>query len=224
MNSTPCPQKPSPPSPPPPRYSRMRWKNRNWEIPKGWTVTDFGAVSNCFDKRRIPLSSREREKKKGFIPYYGATSVMDYVDEAIFDGIYLLLGEDGSVLKPDGTPFVQYIWGKSWVNNHAHVLQGANGVSTEQLMLFISIQNISAYVTGAVQLKLNQKNMNNIPFIKAGADINYRFSDAIAPTFFQHCSLVEEMRCLAELRDTLLPKLLSGELSVDPLVEHAGAA
>ena len=73
------------------------------DVPKGWEVSDFGAVSNCLDKKRIPLSSREREKKKGLIPYYGATSVMDYVDEAIFDGVYLLLGEDGSVLKPDGT-------------------------------------------------------------------------------------------------------------------------
>ncbi|WP_052286176.1 hypothetical protein [Methanococcoides burtonii] len=89
-------------------------------------------------------------------------------NKSIFDGIYLLLGEDGSVLKDDGSPFIQYIWGKSWVNNHAHVLQGTNNVSTEHLMLFMQNQNISVYVTGAVQLKLNQKNMNSIPFINAG--------------------------------------------------------
>lgn len=183
-------------------------------IPKGWEVSDFGAVSTCYDKHRIPLSSREREKKKGLIPYYGATSVMDYVDEAIFDGVYLLLGEDGSVLREDGTPFVQYIWGKSWVNNHAHVLQGSNGVSTEQLMLFISMQNISAYVTGAVQLKLNQKNMNSIPFIKAPNEVNESFSALIAPLYAQHRSLVEGVRNLTEIRDTLLPKLLSGEIEI----------
>lgn len=192
------------------------------EIPKGWEVSDFGSVSVCFDKNRIPLSKRQRENKKGNIPYYGATSVMDYVDEHIFDDIYLLLGEDGSVLKPDGSPFVQYIWGKSWVNNHAHVLQGANGVSTEQLMIFISMQNISAYVTGAVQLKLNQKNMNSIPFVKADDEVNRRFSEIIAPFFAQYRLLVEEVRGLALLRDTLLPKLLSGELSVAPL-EKQGA-
>jgi type I restriction enzyme S subunit len=184
------------------------------EIPEGWEVTDFGSVSTCFDNRRIPLSSREREKRKGTIPYYGATSVMDYVDEAIFDGIYLLLGEDGSVLKPDSTPFIQYIWGKAWVNNHAHVLQGANGISTEQLMLSISSQNISAYVTGAVQPKLNQKNMNSIPFLKANDEINSQFAELIAPLFSQYRSLVEESRTLAQLRDTLLPKLISGEIRV----------
>ena len=93
-------------------------------IPKGWRVLNFGEVSNCFDSKRIPLSKKQRgQKQPGTIPYYGATSVMDYVNEWIFDDIYLLIGEDGSVLKEDGSPFVQYIWGQTWVNNHAHVLQ-----------------------------------------------------------------------------------------------------
>lgn len=184
------------------------------EIPEGWEITDFGAVSLCFDKYRIPLSSKQRENRKGLIPYHGATSVMDFIDEYIFDGIYLLLGEDGSVLKEDGTPFIQYIWGKSWVNNHAHVLQGANGLSTEHLMLFIASQNITAYVTGAVQLKLNQKNMNSIPFVKARNEINLDFTKLIAPLFDQYRQLSEQSIALAKLRDTLLPKLISGELCV----------
>jgi len=184
------------------------------QIPEGWEISDFGAVSLCLDKYRIPLSSRQRESRKGIIPYHGATSVMDFVDEYIFDGIYLLLGEDGSVLKEDGAPFIQYIWGKSWVNNHAHVLQGANGVCTEHLLLFIASQNITAYVTGAVQLKLNQKNMNSIPFVKASNAINSDFSRTIAPLFDQYRQLYEQSRSLGELRDTLLPKLISGELRV----------
>jgi type I restriction enzyme S subunit len=139
---------------------------------------------------------------------------MDFVDEYIFDGIYLLLGEDGSVLKEDGTPFIQYIWGKSWVNNHAHVLQGLNDVSTEHLMLFIAAQNITAYVTGAVQLKLNQKNMNSIPFLKARSEINSEFAELIAPFYDQYRELSEQSRTLSQLRDTLLPKLISGELRV----------
>lgn len=146
------------------------------EIPEGWEVRSFGDVSQCFDSKRIPLSKKKREEKKpGNVPYYGATSVMDYVSEWIFDDIYLLLGEDGSVIKEDGTPFVQYIWDKAWVNNHAHVLQGRSGVSTEQLMIFIQNKNIAAYITGAVQLKLNQGNMNSIPFLDAGEKINDAF-------------------------------------------------
>lgn len=146
----------------PDRFENIHGK----EIPQGWEVVPLEEVLNCFDKFRIPLSKLQRKERKGNIPYYGATSVMDYVDKYIFDGIYLLIGEDGSVLKEDGTPFVQYIWGKSWVNNHAHVLQGKNGISTEHLMTFIRLTNITPYVTGAVQPKLNQQNMNSIPFRK----------------------------------------------------------
>lgn len=184
------------------------------EIPQGWEVKSFGEVSQCFDSKRIPLSKPQRENKKpGDYPYHGATSIMDYVNEWIFDGIYLLLGEDGSVAKEDGTPFIQYIWGKSWVNNHAHVLQGKDSVSTEQLMLFIQTQNIAAYITGAVQQKLNQGNMNSIPFIFADKYINEAFFQSIQPLYAQIRNLSEEIQKLTELRDSLLPKLLSGELS-----------
>jgi len=188
-------------------------------IPEGWQLTNVGKVSECFDKHRIPLSKRQREQKQGIIPYYGATSVMDFVDEAIFDDIYLLLGEDGSVVKEDGTPFIQYIWGPAWVNNHAHVLKGIKSVSTEQLMLFFQQTNINAYVTGAVQLKINQKNMNSIPFIKASEDINERFYEVIAPLYAKVRAIKEENEQLAKLRDSLLPKLLSGEIELANAVD-----
>lgn len=182
------------------------------EVPKGWGVTNLGSVSVCFDNQRIPLSKQQREKKKGDIPYYGATSIMDYVDEAIFNGIYLLMGEDGSVIKNDGTPFLQYIWGRSWINNHAHVLQGKGSVSTEHLMLFLSCTNISAYVTGAVQLKLNQKNMNSIPFLLAIDDVNSLFYEKIKFLYEKIRANSEENDFLIKIRDSLLPKLLSGNL------------
>ena len=181
-------------------------------VPWGWEMTTFGNVSQCFDKKRIPLSKRQREQRAGSIPYYGATSVMDYVDEAIFDDIYLLIGEDGSVLKEDGTPFIQYIWGKAWVNNHAHVLQGKGSVSTEQLMLFMASTNITAYVTGAVQMKLNQANMNSIPFVKATDRVNELFFDLIKDLYAKIRSNTDENRFLVKIREELLPKLLSGEI------------
>lgn len=184
------------------------------EVPKGWELTTFGEVAECFDRKRIPLSKKQREEKQGTIPYYGATSIMDYVDEAIFDDIYLLIGEDGSVLKADGTPFIQYIWGKSWVNNHAHVLQGENGISTEHLMTFIRTENISAYVTGAVQMKLNQANMNKIPFLKANDKVNIYFDYYLKSLYSAFRNNIEENRNLEKTRDLLLPKLLSGEIEL----------
>ena len=182
-------------------------------IPEGWEISSFGDVSNCFDRKRIPLSKKQREEKKpGAIPYYGATSIMDFIDDWIFDDTYLLIGEDGSVMKEDGSPFVQYIWGKTWVNNHAHVLQGDDGVSTEHLMLFMQAQDITPYVTGAVQLKINQKNMNSIPFLNAGSALSQRFSECITPFYERIKKLTEENETLTKLRDTLLPKLISGDL------------
>jgi len=184
-------------------------------IPEGWKIKTFGDVSICLDKKRVPLSKKQREEKKpGEIPYYGATSIMDYIDEWIFDGTYLLIGEDGSVMKEDGTPFVQYIWGKSWINNHAHVIQGKSGLSTEHLMLFMLSQNIRAYVTGAVQLKINQKNMNSIPFLKANNEINQYFTNYINPLYKKIRQLTEESKTIINIRDTLLPKLISGEVRI----------
>ena len=98
--------------------------------PEGWTAVGVGEVVELLDSKRIPLSSRERGKRRGLFPYHGATGVMDYVDDFLFDEILLLVGEDGSVARPNGRPFTQYVWGKIWVNNHAHVLRGV-GVSVE---------------------------------------------------------------------------------------------
>ncbi len=185
-------------------------------IPKEWNIVSFGEISKCFDSKRIPLSRRQRdEKKPGSIPYYGATSVMDYVDDYIFDGIFLLVGEDGSVVKPDGTPYTQYIWGKSWVNNHAHILQGKGSISTEHLLLFMNSTNINAYVTGAVQMKINQKNMNSIPFIEPTDQICENFNELLKPIFQKIRYQAEQNRTLKMVRDYLLPKLIAGEIQLD---------
>ena len=115
------------------------------------------------------------------------------------------------------------IWGKTWVNNHAHVLQGKNGVSTEQLMLFIQNKNIAAYITGAVQLKLNQGNMNRIPFIDAGKKLNDVFYSLIKPSYEKIRETIEENQSLTSVRDLLLPKLLSGEITLDSTQSTAEA-
>ncbi len=183
-------------------------------IPSGWQVKTLGDISTCYDSKRIPLSNRERAERQGNYPYYGATSIMDHVDDFLFDGIHLLLGEDGSVVKPEGTPFLQYVFGKIWVNNHAHVLQGKAPVSTEFLYLFLSDVQIQPYVTGAVQAKLNQKNMNSIPVCMATEDFVRQFQGIIEIYFVKIRSNLKQIQTLTELRDTLLPALISGKIRV----------
>ena len=124
-----------------------------------------------YDKSRKPLSSRERERMKGKYPYYGATSIIDYVNEYIFDDDYILMGEDGTVVNSDGTPVLQKITGKCWVNNHAHVLKNTNIIDFDYLYYALKNTNVSGAVTGAVQPKISQSNMNAIT-IKIHEDRN----------------------------------------------------
>lgn len=184
------------------------------EIPKGWKVDTVGEHMNNFDSKRIPVSGAERAKRQGPYPYHGAAGVMDYVDDYLFDGIYLLVGEDGSVMQDNGVAVTQYVWGKMWVNNHAHVIQGNGMVSTEQLYLYFHVQPVRPYVTGAVQPKLSQGRMNMMPFLFAGDRICRAFSEEIQAWFAKYRSNANESETLVALRDAPLPKLLSGEISV----------
>lgn len=183
-------------------------------IPEGWKVGTLFDIAEIFDKKRKPLSGNVREKMDKIYPYYGATSCMDYVDDYIFDGIYTLIGEDGSVVKENGLPYMQYVWGKMWVNNHAHILQGKNGYSTEMIHALLSITNIKFLVTGAVQAKLSQGNMQKILVAIPPKNVLDEIRPVIDNLYSKIRSLSDENSRLSLLRDTLLPRLMSGELEV----------
>ncbi len=186
-------------------------------IPKGWRVGTLFDVAEIYDKKRKPLSGKERENMNRVYPYYGATSCMDYVDDYLFDGIYTLIGEDGSVVKENGLPYMQYVWGKFWVNNHAHILQGKNGFSTEMIHVLLSMTNIRHLVTGAVQAKLSQANMQKIILPIPPKEVVDKIRQLIDIIYENKRILEDESRRLSELRDTLLPKLMSGELKVNEI-------
>ena len=182
-------------------------------IPEGWQCVNLTEISSIFDSLRKPLSGMQRESMKKLYPYYGATEVMDYVDNYIFDGIYLLMGEDGSVIKPNGDPFLQYVEGKFWPNNHAHVLQGANGYSTEMLHCALLHTNITHAVTGAVQAKISQANMKKILFALPPDNICYAFDSIIQSIYKSKRTIEKENNTLRVQRETILPRLLSGEIT-----------
>ena len=131
-------------------------KNSNWHS------TKLGDLVDIFDSKRIPLSSAERSKKKGTYPYYGASNIVDYVDDYLFDGEYLLVSEDGENLKTRNTPIAFLAKGKFWVNNHAHILRGKKEHLTKYLCWYFSQLDISPFLTGAVQPKLSKKNLEAI--------------------------------------------------------------
>lgn len=183
-------------------------------IPEGWRVGSLFDIAEVHDSKRKPLSGMERAKMKKVYPYYGATEQMDMVDDYIFDGRYVLMGEDGSVVRENGLPYIQYVWGKIWVNNHAHVLTGKNGFTTEMLIPFLTKYNIKGLVTGAVQAKLNQANMAKISLAIPPMSILENISVLFESLYDTYRNCCTEMVTLSTLRDTLLPKLMSGQIKV----------
>lgn len=178
------------------------------EIPRGWYNCDLKDISNCLDYKRKPLSEEERNNFKGKFPYYGAMGIVDYVQEYLFDGEYLLFSEDGvNVINDKGYPSVFLINGKFWVNNHAHILEGKDGYSTRLLYSMLKKVNVSELVTGAAQPKINQENMNSISLIKPELVVVSNFNKLINPIFETILLKTKENLKLKELIDLLLSKL-----------------
>lgn len=186
-------------------------------MPDDWHEGTVSEIIQLHDSIRKPLSGNERAKLDKIYPYYGATSIMDYVDNYLFDGIYLLLGEDGSVIDADGYPILQYVFGKFWCNNHAHIITGKNGFSVEELYLLFSLTHVNEIVTGAVQQKISQQNLNKVGAVIPSKETLKEFDEIIQPMFSQIRRLRSENENLSSLRDNLLPKLMSGELDVSSL-------
>ncbi len=186
------------------------------ELPSGWRTGTVGEIVEIHDSKRIPLSGAQRSKmEKRIYPYYGAASLMDYVDEYIFDGRYLLLGEDGTVVDDAGYPILQYVWGKFWVNNHAHILTGKLGFNVESLLLLFKQTPVKSIVTGAVQPKISQTNLRSIEVVIPPLTELDKFSELTRPLFDQIRHNQEENKALAGLRDALLPKLMKGVISIN---------
>ena len=179
-----------------------------------WEEKRLDDIISIYDSQRKPLSGQQREKMEKLYPYYGAASLMDYVDNYLFDGIYLLLGEDGTVSDSEGFPMLQYVWGKFWVNNHAHILQGKNGFTTESLYILLKQTNVSSIVTGAVQPKISQANLKSVPITMPPINLLNQYNNIIKPIFNQIRINHNQIQQLSTLRDTLLPKLMSGEIKV----------
>lgn len=185
------------------------------DLPDGWRIGTVGEIIEIHDSKRIPLSGADRSKmEKKIYPYYGAASPMDLVDNYIFDGKYLLLGEDGTVVDDAGYPILQYVWGQFWVNNHAHILTGRLGYDVESLYMLFKQTPVKSIVTGAVQPKISQANLRSVQVVIPPEHNLREYNDLVEPLFSLFRANEEECKTFTALRDTLLPKLMSGEIDV----------
>ena len=127
---------------------------------EGWEYRKLGEICEILDSRRKPITKNKRES--GTIPYYGATGILDYVKDYIFDEKLVLLGEDGAKWGA-GENSAYIIEGKSWVNNHAHALRPKRDLLVDEILVYyLNFSNLLPYITGVTVPKLNQEKMRSI--------------------------------------------------------------
>lgn len=198
------------------RGGTMVWNEKlKREIPQGWIDCNLKDFINLFDSKRVPLSSKDRGERHGIYPYYGATGIMDYVNDYIFDGDYILLAEDGSTSDGKGFPIVQYIWGKNWVNNHAHIILPKNEqytMFTYQMLRSIPAKQIE---TGSIQKKISQENLCGYKIALPYSDLMGRYENIVSPLWEKRKCCFEEINALTKQREELLPLLMNGQASVN---------
>lgn len=186
----------------------------NGTVPSGWQYKSISESMIFYDSQRVPLSSMQRDKMYKIYPYYGAAKLMDYVNDYLFDGEYLLMGEDGTVITSGGFPVLQLVNGKFWVNNHAHVIGGKGNISTRFLYLTFCRFPIAGVVTGSAQPKISKGRLEKLKILIPDIKIMEAFNNLINPIFDEINLLKKQLIKLTKQRDMLLPRLMSGKLEV----------
>ncbi|EIL94384.1 hypothetical protein UU5_12063 [Rhodanobacter sp. 115] len=184
------------------------------EIPAGWGDALLGNIVDILDSKRVPLSKQQRESRPGSIPYYGATGIFGFIDDFLFDEELLLLAEDGSVMDDRGKVVLQRIWGKSWVNNHAHVLRPRNGWTVDLLYLMLRETPAIQMMSGSIQKKITQENLNAARILVAPDPIRRSLTSVLVVLRDRQKLAIEESAELTLLRDWLLPLLMNGQVRV----------
>ena len=148
--------------------------------PKGWDRQRFDQICENLDSRRVPITSTDR--KAGNYPYYGASGIVDYVEDYIFDEDILLISEDGANLLMRSTPIAFSVSGKVWVNNHAHVVRFESKATQKYIEVCFAITDISGSITGTAQPKLNQAKLNAMLFCIPPLELQEQFAAFVEQT------------------------------------------
>jgi type I restriction enzyme, S subunit len=179
-----------------------------------WEIKTLNQISENLDSKRVPITKNVRSQ--GSIPYYGASGIVDYVNDYLFDEDLLCVSEDGANLLARTYPIAFSIKGKTWVNNHAHVLRFNNFYSQKFVELYLNAIKLDDFVSGMAQPKLNQTMLNTIPIPFPSSDIQQeivRKSDSFKAGINDlETKYQQKLRDLEELKKSILNKAFAGEL------------
>lgn len=173
-------------------------------------------VVTIHDAKRKPITKADR--KSGPYPYYGASDIADYIDDYVFDGVYLLLSEDGDNLRTRNTPIAFIASGKFWVNNHAHVLQGQDELDTIFLCYALQYAEIDSYISGSTRPKITQADLKKIPVFAPALNIRRQIAKFVK-TFDDKITLNRQVNQTLEQMAQALFK--SWFVDFDPVVDNA---
>ena len=194
-------------------YLRGVFENKG----EGWEEKTLNEISENLDSKRIPITKNVRNE--GSIPYYGASGIVDYVADYLFDEDLLCVSEDGANLLARTYPIAFSISGKTWVNNHAHVLRFKNMVSQKFVELYLNSIKLNDFVSGMAQPKLNQTMLNKIPIphppLKEQQTIVQKLDALSAETKKLEAIYNQKINDLEELKKSVLEKAFAGQLIMD---------
>lgn len=201
------------------------------QLPEGWTKTTLGEICEIFDSKRVPLNREQREqrinnkKTDELFPYYGATGEVGKIDDYIFDGEFVLLGEDAAPFFEPNKNVAYCVKGKFWVNNHAHILS-SSVLENLYICHYLNQFNFSSYVSGTTRLKLSQGSMKRIPIIyPTSQEIQQAIVNKIESLFDEIDEGIGRLKTAAQqiqqYRQSLLKNAFSGELTKEWRSKHA---
>lgn len=190
---------------------KLRFKDSEGrEFPK-WKEKKLGEIALCLDSQRVPVEKNRREEGK--IPYYGANGIQGYVKDWLFDGEYVLLAEDGGHYNEySSKPIAQFIQGKAWVNNHAHIIEADNRNNTKFLFYSLEHKDIRKYINGSTRGKLTQGDMWKILLCIPSLPEQQKIADFLTTVDRQIDIQFQRVEAMKTRKKGLLQKIFSQEI------------
>lgn len=186
---------------------KLRFKEFNSD----WEKEYLGNIAIFFNNQRIPLSETERQKRQGKFRYYGASGVIDYVDDYLFDGEYILIGEDGANILTRSTPLAFIVKGQFWVNNHAHIFQSKDGNNTF-LATYLESLNYERFNSGTAQPKLNLDNLKKVPVANPTQEEQTKIANFLTAVDEKISQLNEQHQLMIQYKKGVMQKIFSQEI------------